>query len=240
MSSLHRYQIFPVKEFFFSFKRTNLRHFAIDPWKHIKSLFGLRAWRNASMCTTTRPNRDLLFSPFSFLLNGFTSWRPEFYSEETVNNQGLECLRFLNEVISDFDAVNSTHFHICASYFHFKYFAAFRPESIFWNDENQNDRIDLHGSQWIEHYPTAKGNQIRGVCDTWLVCTRCWNDRTGLALSIAHCGDSCIICTCVVSDCRKMRIYWYVGSIWESSWISPCLCNGHFKILTIKVLITLS
>ena len=29
----------------------------------------------------------------------------EFYSEETVNNQGLECLRFLNEVISDFDAV---------------------------------------------------------------------------------------------------------------------------------------
>lgn len=29
----------------------------------------------------------------------------DFYSEETVNNQGLECLRFLNEVISDFDAV---------------------------------------------------------------------------------------------------------------------------------------
>lgn len=29
----------------------------------------------------------------------------EFYSEDTVNNQGLECLRFLNEVISDFDAV---------------------------------------------------------------------------------------------------------------------------------------
>lgn len=31
----------------------------------------------------------------------------DFYSEETVNNQGLECLRFLNEVISDFDAVNN-------------------------------------------------------------------------------------------------------------------------------------
>jgi len=29
----------------------------------------------------------------------------DFYSEESVNNQGLECLRFLNEVISDFDAV---------------------------------------------------------------------------------------------------------------------------------------
>lgn len=36
--------------------------------------------------------------PFFFVL--------DFYSEETVNNQGLECLRFLNEVISDFDAVN--------------------------------------------------------------------------------------------------------------------------------------
>ncbi|KAL5282238.1 ADCY3 family protein [Megaselia abdita] len=28
----------------------------------------------------------------------------DFYSEETVNNQGLECLRVLNEVISDYDA----------------------------------------------------------------------------------------------------------------------------------------
>lgn len=31
----------------------------------------------------------------------------DFYSEDTVNNQGLECLRFLNEVISDFDAVSA-------------------------------------------------------------------------------------------------------------------------------------
>lgn len=29
----------------------------------------------------------------------------DFYTEETVNNQGLECLRFLNEVISDYDAL---------------------------------------------------------------------------------------------------------------------------------------
>ncbi|KAF2362285.1 Adenylyl cyclase class-3/4/guanylyl cyclase [Trinorchestia longiramus] len=29
----------------------------------------------------------------------------DFYSEESVNNQGLECLRFLNEVISDFDGL---------------------------------------------------------------------------------------------------------------------------------------
>lgn len=31
----------------------------------------------------------------------------DFYSEDAVNNQGLECLRFLNEVISDFDAVRT-------------------------------------------------------------------------------------------------------------------------------------
>lgn len=35
----------------------------------------------------------------------------DFYSEESVNNQGLECLRFLNEVISDFDAVSIIQHH---------------------------------------------------------------------------------------------------------------------------------
>ncbi|GFS86085.1 adenylate cyclase type 3, partial [Nephila pilipes] len=30
----------------------------------------------------------------------------DFYTEDSVNNQGLECLRFLNEVISDYDAVS--------------------------------------------------------------------------------------------------------------------------------------
>lgn len=29
----------------------------------------------------------------------------DFYTEDDVNNQGLECLRFLNEVISDYDAL---------------------------------------------------------------------------------------------------------------------------------------
>lgn len=36
----------------------------------------------------------------------------DFYSEETVNNQGLECLRFLNEVISDFDAVSMSTLYL--------------------------------------------------------------------------------------------------------------------------------
>lgn len=29
----------------------------------------------------------------------------EFYSESSENNDGLECLRFLNEIIADFDEV---------------------------------------------------------------------------------------------------------------------------------------
>jgi len=37
----------------------------------------------------------------------------DFYTEESVNNQGLECLRFLNEVISDFDAVRNFVFYEC-------------------------------------------------------------------------------------------------------------------------------
>ena len=29
----------------------------------------------------------------------------DFYSEDSINNSGVECMRFLNEVISDFDEV---------------------------------------------------------------------------------------------------------------------------------------
>lgn len=29
----------------------------------------------------------------------------EFYTEDSVNKDGLECLRFLNEIITDFDEV---------------------------------------------------------------------------------------------------------------------------------------
>lgn len=30
----------------------------------------------------------------------------DFYTEESINNGGIECLRFLNEIISDFDSVS--------------------------------------------------------------------------------------------------------------------------------------
>lgn len=30
----------------------------------------------------------------------------DFYTEESINNGGLECLRILNEIISDFDSVS--------------------------------------------------------------------------------------------------------------------------------------
>lgn len=32
----------------------------------------------------------------------------EFYTESDVNKEGLECLRLLNEIIADFDEVNSS------------------------------------------------------------------------------------------------------------------------------------
>lgn len=31
----------------------------------------------------------------------------DFYTEESINNGGLECLRILNEIISDFDSVGA-------------------------------------------------------------------------------------------------------------------------------------
>lgn len=31
----------------------------------------------------------------------------DFYTEESINNGGIECLRFLNEIISDFDSVRN-------------------------------------------------------------------------------------------------------------------------------------
>lgn len=36
----------------------------------------------------------------------------DFYTEESINNGGIECLRFLNEIISDFDSVNYLLFHL--------------------------------------------------------------------------------------------------------------------------------
>lgn len=50
----------------------------------------------------------------------------DFYSEDDVNNQGLECLRFLNEVISDFDAVSITTLICkCIRHFFFSIFKSF-------------------------------------------------------------------------------------------------------------------
>ena len=35
----------------------------------------------------------------------------DFYSQTEMNNQGVECLRLLNEIIADFDEVRSTVFY---------------------------------------------------------------------------------------------------------------------------------
>lgn len=37
----------------------------------------------------------------------------DFYSEDAINNQGTECLRFLNEIISDFDDVRTFDLIAC-------------------------------------------------------------------------------------------------------------------------------
>lgn len=42
----------------------------------------------------------------------------DFYTEESINNGGIECLRFLNEIISDFDSV-SLHFFSPSFFFFF-------------------------------------------------------------------------------------------------------------------------
>ena len=39
----------------------------------------------------------------------------EFYDENDVNKQGLECLRLLNEIICDFDKVDNFPRYFCSS-----------------------------------------------------------------------------------------------------------------------------
>lgn len=41
----------------------------------------------------------------------------EFYSEMDVNNQGLECMRLLNEIFCDFDEVSANNY-VTYSYTH--------------------------------------------------------------------------------------------------------------------------
>ncbi|XP_063976256.1 adenylate cyclase type 3 [Diachasmimorpha longicaudata] len=57
--------------------------------------------------SNTRHHDDLYSQSYSEVGVLFASMPTfaDFYSEESINNQGLECLRFLNEVISDFDAI---------------------------------------------------------------------------------------------------------------------------------------
>lgn len=42
----------------------------------------------------------------------------DFYTEEGINNGGIECLRILNEIISDFDSVSLAVFLQLEQYSH--------------------------------------------------------------------------------------------------------------------------
>lgn len=81
----------------------------------------------------------------------------DFYTEDDVNNQGLECLRFLNEVISDFDAVSIATLKCkCIRYFfshfsnHLSTYAATCCTKISRCHQDQNDWFNLYGSKWFE------------------------------------------------------------------------------------------
>lgn len=69
--------------------------------KHLSMRFGL-PWQNTL-------SQDLYHQSYSRVgvvfasINNFS----EFYSELDGNNQGVECLRLLNEIIADFDEVIS-------------------------------------------------------------------------------------------------------------------------------------
>lgn len=64
---------------------------------HVASHFLGRRSRDEELYAKSYDSVGVLFAA----MPNFT----DFYTEESVNNQGLECLRFLNEVISDFDAL---------------------------------------------------------------------------------------------------------------------------------------
>lgn len=75
----------------------------------------------------------------------------DFYSEDTVNNQGLECLRFLNEVISDFDAVSTPYDQFfCYGHSNVRTFSAPWTSEISRRKQNQNNRFYLHGGKRFE------------------------------------------------------------------------------------------
>ncbi|KAI1300191.1 Adenylate cyclase type 3 [Halotydeus destructor] len=64
---------------------------------HVAILFLGRRLRDEELYSKSYDSVGVLFAA----MPNFS----DFYTEESVNNQGLECLRFLNEVISDYDAL---------------------------------------------------------------------------------------------------------------------------------------
>lgn len=88
----------------------------------------------------------------------------DFYSEETVNNQGLECLRFLNEVISDFDAVSTMVDYNGKDnrqlFIEHGLFTASGTTALPGHYQNQNDRFHVYGCQWTEPVAYRQGTVV--------------------------------------------------------------------------------
>ncbi|KAG7264844.1 hypothetical protein CRUP_004387 [Coryphaenoides rupestris] len=66
---------------------------------HVASFFMGKAVRNQDLYSRSCPCVCVMFASVPQF--------KEFYSESTANRDGLECLRFLNEIISDFDELLS-------------------------------------------------------------------------------------------------------------------------------------
>lgn len=73
--------------------------------------FGHFKWSEANICFVShcRVLQDLYHQSYDLVCVMFASIPDfkEFYTESDVNKEGLECLRLLNEIIADFDEVNS-------------------------------------------------------------------------------------------------------------------------------------
>jgi len=67
----------------------------------------------------------------------------DFYQELEINDEGMECLRLLNEIIADFDDLMGIQWDQL-------YFSKniLRTQRVCWCRENQNNWFDLHGRVW--------------------------------------------------------------------------------------------
>lgn len=119
----------------------------------------------------------------------------DFYTEESINNGGIECLRFLNEIISDFDAVSRTGAghgggtglwgHLCVPPGCLKlclHGSAPGRAPVPLHHQNQNHRQHLHGRFWSD--PRRQRQRLRHQGEGSLCHGGQWARRGGTRLTL--------------------------------------------------------